>query len=335
VRHGDLELTWTKRLSAGDAAAFDAFVDASPYAHYSQTRTWARITAAGYPIQPRYFLARDRDGVVGAAVVLRPGWPGLVAPIAWIERGPVVADPGRLREVLAAVISASRRRGAAWLRVMPYADGDARLAIEGTLAKARFKDIQRTGATHAYTLRLEVAGRTDDDLVAGSERETLRRKLRQAAKAGATVRRLAANEFDVLVRLYGELMRSQGRKSNPAGWFDAVREAVRTEPDRYAVFACEKDGEALNATLIVRHGPVATFVMGASGGGKAPFSKAVLPMVEGARWARDIGCAVFDLGGVPDPGDTDEKRTSIAQFKNDFSKAVVRLVHEHSRWLLW
>jgi lipid II:glycine glycyltransferase (peptidoglycan interpeptide bridge formation enzyme) len=50
------------------------------------------------------------------------------------------------------------------------------------------------------------------------------------------------------------------------------------------------------------------------------------------RAARDAGCEVFDLGGVPLPEDRDEKRVNIARFKFDFASSPVRLVGEHARW---
>ena len=50
------------------------------------------------------------------------------------------------------------------------------------------------------------------------------------------------------------------------------------------------------------------------------------------RAARDAGCEVFDLGGVPLPEDQDEKRVNIARFKFDFASSPVRLVGEHARW---
>jgi lipid II:glycine glycyltransferase (peptidoglycan interpeptide bridge formation enzyme) len=50
------------------------------------------------------------------------------------------------------------------------------------------------------------------------------------------------------------------------------------------------------------------------------------------RWARDAGCARFDLGGVPLEDDRDPKRNAIARFKHVFDPERVRLVREHAGW---
>ena len=85
--------------------------------------------------------------------------------------------------------------------------------------------------------------------------------------------------------------------------------------------------------LVLRHGHVATFVLGASTLASRPFSKMALPLLEAMRWARDLGCTQLDLGGVPMEGDIDRKRNNIAQFKMDFTRTRVQLAGEHARWL--
>ena len=82
----------------------------------------------------------------------------------------------------------------------------------------------------------------------------------------------------------------------------------------------------------MRHGALATYAWGASVPEKLPFSKAIPALVAAIRWARDVGCATFDLGGIPLDGDSDPKRNAIATFKYDFDKQRVRLVREHSGW---
>jgi lipid II:glycine glycyltransferase (peptidoglycan interpeptide bridge formation enzyme) len=130
-------------------------------------------------------------------------------------------------------------------------------------------------------------------------------------------------------------MKSQGRKSQPDAWFDGVAKLVDAEPERYALFITELDHRPINATFIVRQGLIATFVMGASAADESPFSKSVLGMSAGIRWAHGVGVQTFDLNGIPDENDTDPKRNSIAQFKRNFSKTIVRYVPAYRRWLLF
>jgi lipid II:glycine glycyltransferase (peptidoglycan interpeptide bridge formation enzyme) len=192
--------------------------------------------------------------------------------------------------------------------------------------------VQELDGAHASTLRVDVGGKDDDAILAGSERKKLRYELKNAEKAGARVRRGGAEDVAILARLDAELAAAQGRHERGA-WFAAIAEYLREDPARGALLVCEHEGTAVSAVLVLRHATTAVYCAGASVVAQRPFSKTALPLVEAARWARDAGCATFDLGGVPLEGDDDPKRAAIAQFKRDFSKTPVQLVREHARWL--
>src|SRR5262249_36747245 len=153
-------------------------------------RAWGAVTAAARPFAPRYFLARDGRAVVGAALILRPRALGpLVAPMAIVERGPVVADLENLERVLVPLLPAARPRGIAGLKVMPYwADAEA-IECERVLAAAGFRRSQTLDGAHAVTMRIDLCGKTADEIFAGSERAKLRNQLRKAESLGVVARR--------------------------------------------------------------------------------------------------------------------------------------------------
>jgi len=333
-----LEVLYKEVLAGADAEAYDAFVDSAAGGHAAQARAWADVATAGRPLLPRFFLARERGDVVGAALVLRASAGKIPAPAAIVERGPVCARTGDVGRVVEALARATRRHGVARLSVMPYWAGDDARAVEGELAKVRFRSVQELDGAHALTLRVDLAGKTDAEVFAGKEREVLRRKLRQAEKAGAAARRGARADVPTLERLHQELMAAQGKRPKPRAWFDALGASILAHDGpgaRGAVFVCE-DGasanEPLAALFVSRHGAVATFVLGAASSAPRSYSKMAPAMAAAIRWARDEGCATFDLGGVPMDGDDDPKRAQIAQFKLDFAKTRVPLVGEHARW---
>jgi hypothetical protein len=129
--------------------------------------------------------------------------------------------------------------------------------------------------------------------------------------------------------MHGALMQGQGRRDKPAAWWDALRRFVDDE-SRGALFACDLAGRTVAAAVVLRHGGQVTFGWGASVADDLPFSKSVPALVAAMRWARDVGCARFDLGGVPLEEDRDPKRNAIARFKHVFDPHRVRLVREHA-----
>ena len=327
-----MDLVWTSRLEGTDADDYDRFVDAARGGHYAQTRAWGPVASAGRPVSLRYFLARDEGRLVGTALVLRPMAGPLPLPVAIVERGPVCRDPADVTRVAAALVAQARAHGVARVQVMPYWAGDDVAIVDSALAAAGFSRAQELDGAHAVTLRIDLAGKSDDAILAGKERESLRRKIRQAEKAGATVQRGGLDDVRVLEQLYAELMRGQGRGVKPAAYFERLASSMLSTGKRGALFVCSHDAQPISALFAARHGSVATFVIGASSNLPRSFSKMALPMLAAIRWARDEGAGSFDMGGIPMEGDTDEKRAHIAQFKFDFAKTKVALVEEHAHW---
>ncbi len=328
-----MDVTWARTLRDDDARDYDAFVLASPAGHHAQTRAWADVARAGALVTPRFVLVRDQGNVVGAALVLRPRVAGVVLPWAWIDRGPVVQNVEQIAPVTSAIVRSARLRGIARLEVMPYWARDAAVLAEHWLAGIGFRDVQKADGAHVCTLRIAVGGLSDEELFGGKSKEQVRWRAKQAQRAGARARRGANEDWGRLRELHGAMMHAQGKPESPRPWWNAVRRYVEHE-GRGSLHVCEYEGRVVSACVALRHGPLATYAWGASVGQRLPFSKAIPSLVAAIRWARDVGCTNFDLGGIPAETDTDSKRNAIATFKLDFDKRRVRLVRRHGRWLL-
>ena len=327
----ELSVSSPANLEGDDAREYADFVVASGSGHASQSIGWADVALAGAHVAPRFFLARSWGRLVGTALTLRPHIAGMALPWAWIERGPVVARIDDLAPVTAAIARAALARGILRLRVMPYwADAEARQA-EDELRSIGFRPAHRPDGAHACTLRMGIAGRTDEELFSGKSRSQIRWRVRQAERQGARARLGTTEDWERLRAMHQVLMLSQGRSARPATWWSAVERFV-TEGGRGALFACDFDARVISAGVVLRHGQRATYAWGASVEDRVPFSKAILPLVAAIRWARDLGCTCFDLGGVPLEGDKDPKRNAVATFKFDFDRRRVPLVREHVAW---
>jgi lipid II:glycine glycyltransferase (peptidoglycan interpeptide bridge formation enzyme) len=325
----ELEVVYARELVREDARDYDAFVDAAGGAAYTQARAWAPAALAGRRFAPRSLLVRRAGRVIGAALVLRARAVGpVVAPAVVVERGPVVDALEELDAVLAALRRACLRRGVLRLQVMPYWAGHHADAAEQILARSGYRSVQTTGGAHARTLRVELR----EPLFAGKAGESLRRKIRQAEKAGCVARRGARADVATLARLHDELMAGQDRGAKPPAYWEALG-ALAEDGARGGIFVADHEGAPVSALYASRHGRLATFVVGASSTADKPFSKMVPSMTAAIRWALAEGCEAFDMGGIPLETDADDKRRSIAQFKLDFAKEPVRLVREHARWL--
>jgi lipid II:glycine glycyltransferase (peptidoglycan interpeptide bridge formation enzyme) len=337
-----LTLTWSGRLSPGDASDYDAFVGGAPSGHFAQARWWTPLARAGRPFCSSYAIVRDATTrVIGVAHILRARFAGLPLPYAVIERGPVVADPTLFGPVLSRIAHAARWRGIVRLGVMPYWDVTTGEVVRASLEELGWRSVQKMSGAHAATLRLSLAAPATatedlsnalDTIFAGSDFRKLRQQYRYAERAGARATRGTVADLPRFVALYRQLMDEQGLHAKTDAWFEALG-ALDFGPDgSVGLFFTEHEGETVAGALTIRHGRLVTLYLAASDRAPRKFSKMVTCLVAAVAWAQRIGCD-FDLGGVPMTGDTDEKRLSIAQFKREFSSTRVDLLGEHARWL--
>lgn len=327
-----MRASWTARLGAEDAAAYDAFVAKSPSGHAFQTRAWAPVLGAGTFSSARWVLVRDGARLVGTALLSRPCALGLPLPWARIERGPVVGDPAVLGACLRAIERAALARGVSRLNVMPYWTNDQAELAERELALHGYGDVQTAAGAHARTLRVSLRGDVSS-VMAGAPLGQARWRHGQAQRAGATARSGTRADWPTLRRMHVALMREQGRRSRSDSWWEALQ-AFASDDGRGSLFVSEHEGRVVSACVCLRHEGLVTYTWGASVRDHLPFTKAIPALVAAVRWAHGLGCDAFDLGGIPLAGDIDPKRTAIAKPKYDFSREPVRLVREHARWLV-
>ena len=328
-----LDTVWSSELSATDGEAYDGFVAAAHGGHYSQTRSWAKVATAAKPFAARYFLARRNGRVVGAALILRTQLFGTLAlPFAQVERGPVCDDPEDMPDVLEALVELTRRHGILRLSVMPYWAGEAKPRVERILKQRGFADVQSFGGRHVRSLRLDPASLPADNPYTGSTLSQVRREIRRSERAGAIARRGQKRDLIAFREMHGQLLRLEGKRPLAADWYEALAEYFLAYEERGVMFVCEHQNKVIAAIFLARHGPLATYVIGASSGDELRFPKMVLPMARAIAWARENGVESIDLGGIPMAGDMDAKRASIAHFKLSFSRTEIALVHEHVRW---
>jgi hypothetical protein len=325
-----LATLWAPRLAGRDARDYDEFVLSAASGHYAQTRAWADVALRARPCRVRFFLARDGGDVVGAALVLRASVGPVVLPFAEVERGPVCARVEDVPRVARALGRCAALFGVAHLAIMPYWGGDHATQVEASLRAEGFSPANRADGAHAATLRLPLVAGAIERTLGGGDREQLRRLVRKAVAAGATVERGGPSALAEHRRFTARRAVAAGAHDKSRTWYEAL--AAWLDDARGAIFVCRFAGKAVGTAIVLRHGGLAVYAYGATDPAPRAFSKSVLPLVEAIRWASDAGCDRFDMGGVPAAGDRDAKRASIARFKRHFAKETLPLVRRHARW---
>jgi lipid II:glycine glycyltransferase (peptidoglycan interpeptide bridge formation enzyme) len=333
-----------------DADAHLAFVTARS-GSFLQTPAWAQVKGEWGNDRVGWY---DGDTLVGAGLVLLRQIPRVKRYLAYLPEGPVVnwagLDPA---DVLSPLLAHLRRRGAFSVKIGPQvvtrrwraetvkaalAEADPavrRLAdlpadeteAAGLALAERLRELgwHQGGAGASgegfgdvqprYVFQLPLAGRSEDDLLAGFN-QLWRRNIRKAAKDGVEVTVGTAEDLPAFHRLYLETAARDGFTPRPLAYFQRmVRELTAEDPDRLRLYLAARDGQLLAATTWVRVGAHVWYSYGASStaGREHRGSNAVQwRMVADARAA---GASVYDLRGISDTLAVDDHLFGLIQFK--------------------
>jgi lipid II:glycine glycyltransferase (peptidoglycan interpeptide bridge formation enzyme) len=320
---------------------------------FLQTPAWAQVKAEWGSERIGWY---DGERLVGAGLVLLRQIPRVKRYLAYLPEGPVLDwHAYETQDVLTPMLEQLRRRGAFSVKIGPQlvtrrwqaetvkaalaeitaksstarrlADLPADQTDEGALALAdRLRTLgwrrqQSEGEGFGdfqprYVFQLPLAGRSEEDLLAGFN-QLWRRNIRKAAKDGVVVTMGSPDDdLPAFHQLYLETAQRDGFTPRPLAYFQRMFRAMAAEaPDRLRLYLAHRDGQLLAATTWVRVGDHVWYSYGASSssGREHRGSNAVQwRMVADARAA---GASVYDLRGISDTLAVDDHLFGLIQFK--------------------
>jgi lipid II:glycine glycyltransferase (peptidoglycan interpeptide bridge formation enzyme) len=278
------------RAATSDALedhAWDRFLGATALGQYQQTSVWARVKATrGWRCERT--LLWDEDRLLGGFQLLHRRTR--FGKLGYVTKGPVLATETSVPvdACIGALRRAARRLG---LRALVAQPPDAS-GLEPLLLDAGFD--------HAPLLRVDDANLVID-LDAELEQRVpaaTRKRVRQAARRGVTVREGRGDELGTFYALMAKTCERRGVVPNPSE--SALRELWRlfaAEADVRVSFA-EVDGEPVAGLLCLGHGDCLTIWKKGWNGAASDARPNHGLYHETLLWARDSGYRVCDFGGL-------------------------------------
>ncbi len=311
-----------------DHAAWNAFVGRVPEGDVLQSWEWGGVKSPDWtPI--RLGLYRD-ESLVGGAALLRRKLP-LVGPFFYAPRGPLLEDWAD-ESALAALLDAVRRRAsddhAAFLKIDPAvpierADVSALLARHGFAPPGSF-DVQGFGGTQPRcVMQLDLAGRSEADLLAAFKPQTRRNIKLGTEKHGVEVVTDVSRD-DLLV--FNELMQVTGARNGfrprPLSYFQTLWDNL-VPAGLAKLFLTRYEGQILSGALCFKIGDKAWYVYGESSNEHRNVMPNFAMQWAMIRWAREAGCTWYDFRGVS-PRRRQEGEEAAALEKEDHLQGLNR-----------
>jgi len=322
-------------------AQWNAALAELPTAHVLQTWEWG-VFKSRYGWRPaRYlWLETENDQPRAAASVLTRRLGHQHLAVMYVPKGPALEyrEPALLEQVLAHLEAMARRERALFVKIDPdvRADTAAGKAVVETLRRRGWRS-SREQIQFRNTILLALT-RSSDELLAAMKSKW-RYNTRLAVRKGVTVRRGRLTDLPLLYRLYAETATRDGFVIRPEDYYrdawGAFIEAGLAQP-----LIAEVEGEPVAMVIIFRF-PSAEFTVSETellraGAGQAWYmygaSRAVhrekmpnhLLQWEAMQWAREQGCAVYDMWGAPDVLDESDPLWGVYRFKRGFGGEFVR-----------
>ncbi len=213
--------------------------------------------------------------------------------IGYVPRGPAVdwSNNGSVSACLGALDALCKREGVALALIEPDA-----------MLPAGF-DSRRYGLSSSYLsvqpLRTIIVrcDRDDDALLAAMKQKT-RYNVRLAAKRGVTVRQGSADDLPAFWSLLQTTATRDAFGVHTLAYYaDLLR--FFPPPDQGALLCAEYGGEIVAGAILLRGGPTAIYLAGASSDSHREHMPTYALQYAALQWARDAGCTRYDLWGIP------------------------------------
>ena len=340
-----------------------SFLRSRRSASFLQTPAWARVKAEWTPESIGWVStgSTGQEELVGVALVLNRQLPKVARYLAYLPEGPVIDwDTDDLGAWLGPMAAHLKAQGAFGIRIGPpvvtrrwtaqqVKDGiadDATLSLvdvppteRGTTGARVVSQLRALGwlpqsvtggfaaGQPQYNFQVPLAGRTEDDLLAGMNQQW-RRNIKKAAKAGVKVVSTGSTTGDgsatggggdvleAFHRLYVETAERDHFTPRPLSYFRIMVDALSAEdPDRIRVYTARHEGDLVASTIWIRVGTHTWYSYGASTTHKREVRGSNAIQWQMMRDSLAVGADVYDLRGITDTLDSDDPHLGLIQFK--------------------
>ena len=223
---------------------------------------------------------------------------------AYVPRGPVPAD----RHALDSLAAWARAEGVASLRVEP----DAGPELTAVLRELGYRPARAREPRHTLIVPLQ-----DPEAMLASFKNKHRYNIRLALKRGVTVEETSdAGEME---RQAVATAARQGIVQARAAYYER---RLRILP-WCRIYVARHEGEALAATLVIRHQGRAYYMYGGSNQVRSNLMPTYAVQWAAMTAAAEAGLREYDLWGLPPDGDPSHPWAGLWQFKTGFGGEMV------------
>lgn len=307
---------------------FDEFVRRHPKGHLQQSFAWSRQKSLWkfYGI-----VVRTGSGEIGGVMsVLIRRIPLTPWTLMYAARGPVcdIHD----REMLACLLDGAKmlakKNRCYVLKLDPdvtFAETEFMRHMEELGFVLAPKALNFENIQPQYVMRLDIAGKTEEEVMAGFKPKT-RYNIRLAQRKGVEIKICGREAVDEFYRLMVETGERDHFRVRPARYFSDMLDNLGENVRLYMAYY---EGRAIAGTIAARLGEKMWYLYGSSSNLHRNVMPNYLLQWEMIRWAIESGCKLYDFKGIS--GDLREENHlyGLYRFKSGFNAEFTEFVGEY------
>ncbi len=299
-------------------AEYDRFVEGHPCGHFMQSRMWGRLKTHW---EWDAVLVRDdiTGAILGSLALLTRKVPGLPYTIMYGCRGPVCdrSDAKVVSQLIEGAKCLAKEKKAYLLKLDPdvlasdhkFIDTLVSLGFTPPTNNRNFEGIQPR-----FVFRLNVAGRTEENLLNSFEAKT-RYNIRLARRKGVEVKVCGKEAVPAFSKIMDETGKRDGFVVRPASYLERLLDCLGEHARLYMAYYNE---QPVAGSIAIWFGNKVWYLYGASSNASRNVMPNYLLQWEMIRWALEKGCEIYDFRGVSGDLSPENPLYGLYRFKKGF-----------------
>ena len=312
----------TKHDAPG-CAEMEAFVSSHPKGHFLQSILWPAVKPQW---DWRGVLAKDETGtVLGALSILIRKMPGGFS-LMYAPRGPVcdIRNIDVMKELFDGAAQVAKDCKGYLMQIDPdvlNSDEQFKADMQFLGFACEGDSLNFEGIQPRFVFRLDVEGKTEEEIMAGFEQKT-RYNVRLATKKGVTTRFWNGDEAipDEAITAFADIMETTGKRDKflvrSKAYFSNMLKSLGPHARLYLAYL---DGQPISGTLATQYGDKTWYMYGASSNEHRNVMPNYLLQWEMIRWAVEGKSRIYDFRGVSGDLSPDNPLYGLYRFKKGFN----------------
>jgi lipid II:glycine glycyltransferase (peptidoglycan interpeptide bridge formation enzyme) len=254
--------------------------------------------------------------------------------LLYVPKGPVLeTDDARAWEaILAHLERLARRERAIFVKIDPDVKTDVTVATNTLEQRGWRPSPEQIQFRNTMTIDLT----QDEERLLAEMKSKWRYNVRLAGRRGVTVRQGTLDDLPLLYEMYHETAVRDGFVIRPFNYYKDAWGSFMQDGLAQS-FLAQFEGEAIAMAILFHFGDRAWYMYGASRDKHRKHMPNHLLQWEAMRWAKSIGCTVYDMWGAPDELVESDPMWGVYRFKQGFGADFVQHIgaYDYPTSRLW